>query len=260
MNALTVNLTNSGDITGGTSGATATGRHALKLDAGNSTIVNTGKITSTKGRGISGLATTVITTLTNQTGTALGSGTISGSTDGIAAGRIGSLTNSGTIRGNGGAGIILSGPAVGNTVTTTVTNSGTIQGRPMILTMAQTRLPILKTPAPAALEPAACSISTTAAPLFPSRPAPFNFTGTASRAATIANSGTIQGAASGLNYGTNAISSLTNTGMIQGGSGPALRAGAIGTLNNTGTLRSTSGPAIEATGLNKLTNSGTIEG
>ena len=130
VNALTVDLTNSGDITGGARGmANDTNRHALNLGAGDSTILNTGKITSARGRGISGLETTVITTLSNTVNSsrAAGTGVIKGKTDGIRVGFITNLTNNAgaLIEGEGGAGVALTRATDG---TATVTNSGTIKG------------------------------------------------------------------------------------------------------------------------------------
>ena len=189
ISALSVGLTNSGDITGGTSGAGA----AVNLTgAGNSTIVNTGNITSARGRGISGIATSSIDELTN-------SARITGHTDGIEVGFISRLINNAgaIIRGTNGAGI--------------------------------------------------------------------NLIGTASTAATVANRGTIQGATDGMNYGPNAISTLTNTGTgrIEAGSGAAVAAGNITELENDtqATIVSTGGDGIRSSGaISTLTNRGTISG
>ena len=126
VSAASVGLTNSGDITstGGAMGA------ALHLTGTGSTISNTGKLTSTNGRGISGGARSAITTLTNTEIPSKpgASGRIEGGTDGINVGFIGSLTNNtrAVIRGTSGAGIRLIGAA--GSATATVTNSGTIQG------------------------------------------------------------------------------------------------------------------------------------
>ena len=252
VSALTVNLNNSSNITGGTSGmATDTDRHALKLGTGNSTIVNTGKITSTKGRGISGEATTVITTLTNRTGTASDSGTISGSTDGIAVGRIGSLTNSGTIRGNGGAGIILNGGTVAGNVTTTVTNSGMIQGSTDGLNYGNNVITSLGN----------------SGTIRGDGGAGITLSGTTTSRIEITNSGTIKGTTYGLNYGTNTIAKLENRdrGKITGGSQAAIRAGNITELTNDANAeissRDGAGVSLSGTGgSGTVTNSGTIKG
>ena len=173
--------------------------------AGNSTIANTDNITSARGRSISGQATSAITALTSAVNPRRTvTGVIEGSTDGIRLGFIESLTNHAVamIEGKGDAGVVLTRTS-GETAT--VTNS------------KNTSLRSLRAGSLLNLDNRSAIISEQASAI--------QLTGTASRAATIANSGTIQGAASGLDYGTNAISSLTNTGRIQGGSGPALRAG-----------------------------------
>ena len=173
--------------------------------------------------------------------------------------------NSGTIKGANGAGVTFTGMASGPV---TVTNTGTIQGGTYGLDYGTNTIERLTNISPrslrggsrAALRAGALLNLDNRGAIISEQASAIQLTGTASQAATIANRGTIRGAALGLDYGMNAISMLTNSSMIQGGSGPALQAGAIGTLNNTGTIRSTGGTAIEATGLNKLTNSGTIEG
>ena len=193
ISALSVGLTNSGDITGGTSNVGTGDKAAVNLTgAGNSTIVNTGNITSARGRGISGVATSSIDELTN-------SARITGHTDGIEVGFISRLINNAgaIIRGTNGAGI--------------------------------------------------------------------NLIGTASTAASVANRGTIQGATDGMNYGSNAISTLTNTGTarIEAGSGAAVAAGDITELENDtqATIISTDGDGIRSSGaIGTLTNRGTISG
>ena len=202
VNAPTVGLTNSGDITGGTSGAsTATDRHALKLGLGNSTVVNTGKITSGKGRGISGELTTVITTLSNTVNSSrAGTGVIKGSTDGIRVGFITSLTNN--------AGAVIEGEAGAGVALTRTTPIGT---------------------------------------------------------ATVSNSGRIEGATFGLDYGVHTISQLTNNdgGRILGGTEAAVRAGAITRLDNNagGRIISTSNDGVRVAGaIGTLNNSDTISG
>ena len=90
-------------------------------------------------------------------------------------------------------------------------------------------------------------------------------TGTASRAATVMNTGTIQGATHGMDYGDNGIASLTNISVnsIRGGTGDGLRAATLLRLNNRGTIASTSAGGVTLTGKASganFTNSGTIEG
>ena len=128
VSAASVGLDNSGEITG-TGGATGA---ALHLTGVGSTILNTGKLTSTNGRGISGDARSAITMLTNRVNPVKpgASGRIEGGTDGINVGFIRNLTNNAgaVIRGasEAGAGIRLIGAA--GSVPATVTNRGTIQG------------------------------------------------------------------------------------------------------------------------------------
>ena len=131
IGTLTNNST--GLIQGGTLGtATDANSAAVRLSAAGSSIINnSGRIIATKGEGIRGIATSIITSLSNTVSPGVaGSGTIEGNTDGINVGRIASLTNTGTIEGKGttGSGIILSGAAPGLTVDTSVNNSGTIKG------------------------------------------------------------------------------------------------------------------------------------
>ena len=203
ISALSLDLTNSGDLTGGTSATGSGDKAGVNLGAGDSAIANTGKITSARGRGISGLATSNITTLENTVNPGVaGSGRIQGSSDGINVGFIGSLTNNAgaVIEGTGGDGVKL------------------------------TR-------------------------------APSDTTGTGK--ASVTNSGTIKGAAYGLDYGQNAISTLTNnsSGLIQGGTQAALAAAAIDRLTNEGKIVSTSNDGIRSAGaIGELNNRGEISG
>ena len=255
---------------GGLAASQTTLTHQGKIDAGGTGIrlpyvrmfENSGNIAGRGGDGI------LFTDTTNaRTASLTNSGTIEGNNHGVNYGvhAIGSLNNSGTIKGTNGAGVTFMGTASGPV---TVMNTGAIQGGTYGLDYGTNTIERLTNTSPrslrggsqAALRAGALLNLDNRGAIISGQASAIQLTGTASRAATIANSGTIRGAASGLDYGMNAISSLTNTDTIQGGSGPALRAGAIGTLNNTGTIRSTGGPAIEATGLTRLTNSGAIEG
>ena len=205
ISAASVDLTNSGDITGGTSATGAGDKAGVNLGAGDSAIANTGRITSARGRGISGLATSNITTLSNTVNPGVvGSGLIRGSSDGINVGFIGSLTN--------GPGAVIEG----------TTGDG----------VKLTRIPSLST-------------------------------GTGK--ASVTNSGTIKGAAYGLDYAQNTISTLTNNdgGLIEGGSEAAVAAAAIDRLVNEagGRIVSTDHDGIRATGaIGELNNRGEITG
>ena len=151
------------------------------------------------------------------------SGRIKGGDDGIAAQKINALVNNkgGVItRGNNG----IQAGSIGELI-----NRGEISGG-----------------TGAALSAASLRALDNSGTILSARASAIRLTGTASRAATLTNSGTIRGAALGLDYGANAIASLNNTGTIQSGTGPALRAGAIGALNNAGTLSSTSGPGARS--------------
>ncbi len=229
-------LTNSGRIAGGSSATAAYG-----IDAGN------------------------ITTLTNTS-----TGEISGGAIGISARSIGSLNNSGRITGAANAGVRLTG----TDATVTVTNSGTIQGGTYGLNYGNnaitrlqntTRTSAIRGGSNDALRTASLTTLNNEGTIASTSAAAIALTGTAPGRVTITNSGTIQGATYGLNYGNNAIASLqNNNGTIQGGTRAALSASTLATLNNSGTIASTSAAAITLTGTTTqaatITNTGTIRG
>ena len=129
VSAASVDLENFDTITGGTATTATANNAAVKLGVGASTVVNVGKITGERGDGIGGIATSVITTLSNTVNSGMtGSGAITGDNNGIRVGSIGRLTNNAgaTIEGGtAGAGIKLLGTAAGEV---NVTNRGTIKG------------------------------------------------------------------------------------------------------------------------------------
>ena len=261
-----------------TTGAGSDGIHISGLKA-DTTLDHRGRIEASA----TGIAVTGdLPTLTNHADPAVaGSGVIQGRAAGVMARNIGRLANSGMIRGQNGDGVRVtatlgrlenSGRITGGDdgiaaqkINALVNNKGgVITGGNDGIQAGSTGELInrgeISGGTGAALSAASLLNLTNSGTITSAYASAIRLTGTASRAATLTNTGTIRGAALGLDYGTNAIASLNNTGTIQGGAGPALRAGAIGALNNAGTLSSTSGPALQATGLARLTNSGTIEG
>ena len=243
IGTLTNNST--GLIQGGTLGtATDANSAAVRLSAAGASIINnSGRIIATKGEGIRGIATSIITSLSNTVSPGVaGSGTIEGNTDGINVGRIASLTNTGTIEGKGttGAGIILSGAAPGLTVNTSVNNSGIIKGGRDGMNYGNNVI--------TSLTNSGTIEGTTGTGILHLAGARNN------QPVNITNSGTIKGAIGGINYSGNTITSLINSGTIQGGTGAALTAGTITQLNNQagGKIIST-GP--NADGINNITGS-----
>ena len=265
ISAASVGLTNSGDITGGTSAAGTGDKAGVNLGAGDSAIANTGKITSARGRGISGMDTSNITTLSNTVNPGVaGSGLIRGSTDGIMVGRIGSLTNNAVavIEGQGGAGITLSG--AGNA---RATNRGTIKGTTFgmnygNITLTQlTNSGLIEGESQAALAAAAITRLDNNAD---GRIVSTSGDGIRSAGAigTLNNSGEITGGQDGIEAGS--IGSLTNNNLIQAGTGAGVSSnGDITRLDNNarGRIVSTSGDGIRSTGaIGTLNNSGEISG
>ncbi len=80
------------------------------------------------------------------------------------------------------------------------------------------------------------------------RASAITLTRTVTQAATITNSGTIQGNIHGLDYNNNTIATLTNSGTIRGTTGIGVKAAGLATLNNTGTIEGNTGIQINRAG------------
>ena len=221
--------TRTGLIQGGT-GAALAGSDITRLDNNAG-----GRILSTSNDGIRSTGT--IGTLNND-------GTISGGRHGAGAAAIGTLTNNKTITGgSGGSGLNVSGEVTTLTNTKEAQISGGQNG----------------------IRAGSLITLTNAGRIISASGGGITLTGTASGAATVMNTGTIQGATHGMDYGRNGIASLTNISVnsIRGGTDDALRAATLLRLNNRGTIASASAGGITLTGTAsgaEFTNSGTIEG
>ena len=281
-----VTITNSGTIQGGTYGlnygnnaiaelqnTTKTsiirgGRNEALNAASLTTLNNEGTIASTSAAAIT------LTGETSQAATVTNSGTIQGQTHGLDYGAhfITRLSNNGgVIRGTNGAGVTFTGTAR-NPVT--ITNSGTIQGGTYGLNYGSNAITRLQNTTKTsairggrndALRTASLTTLNNEGTIASTSAAAITLTGRTTQAATVTNSGTIQGATYGLNYGNNAIASLqNNNGTIQGGTRAALTTGTLANLTNSGTIASTSAAAITLTGTTTqaatITNTGTIRG
>ena len=267
VSALSVGLTNSGAITGGTSGVGSGDKAAVNLTgAGNSTIANTGRITSARGRGVSGQATSAITALTNTVDPATaGSGAITGSTDGIQTGFIRSLTNNAgaVISGASGAGIDLTG-ASGTAAA--VTNRGTIRGATYGMNYGRNAIRNLTNTGTGRIEGGA-SAAVAAADITELENAAGGTIGS-SQSDGINSRGAIgaltnRGTVSGGRHGVSAVSVglLTNDNTIRGGAnGSGLNvSGEVATLNNNRGAEISGGrDGVRAGSLIALTNNGRI--
>ena len=288
-------ISNSGTIQGGAHGLNY-GRNAIgelqnnngRIVGGSGNAVTAGSITtlSNSGQiraGATGIASSGdIATLRNTAdSTVEGSGTITGGTAGITAGFIDSLQNTGTITGTGAGGVTLNASASRSRndrfsasmsrTATLLDNSGRITGQTHGVDYGLhtlTRLNnsgTLQGGSAAALIAGSLTALSNSGTIASTSAGGITLTGSSDQAATVTNSGTIQGGTHGLNYGTNAISELQNNdGTIQGGSAAALTAGSLTALSNSGTIASTSAGGITLTGSSDqaatVTNSGTIQG
>ena len=281
-----VTVTNSGTIQGGTYGlnygnnAIAELQNTTKASAirgGRNEALNAASLTTLNNEGTitsSSAAAITLTGETSQAATVTNSGAIQGQTHGLDYGAhfITRLSNNGgIIRGTNGAGVTFTG-TTRNPVT--ITNSGTIQGgtygldyRANAITSLQntTKTSAIRGGRNEALSAASLTTLSNEGTIASTSAAAITLTGRTTNPATITNSGTIQGATYGLNYGNNAIASLqNNNGTIQGGTRAALTTGTLANLTNSGTIASTSAAAITLTGNTTqaatITNTGTIRG
>jgi len=245
-------LNNSGTITSSLSGASST----ILLDANKTmlSLTNSGTISSTASNNTFGAihlsATSVLTTLTNT-------GTITSNEDAIFVnGTITTLTNSLTISGgtnsvvvNGGNGIVVNDSGL----ISNLTNSGTITGN------QRDGIDQLGT----------ITLLTNSGTI---RALGFdginNDNGAVAGQATIStlnNSGTIRGNRHGIGQDDGLITSLTNTGSIIGDTQAGIYSGASGNIvtinNNTGTINGALyGIRNNGGSLTTINNSGTISG
>ena len=153
------------------------------------------------------------------------------------------LDNSGSILGINGAGVTFTGTAPGPV---TIHNTGTIAGGTYGLDAGNNALARLDNTSNrtlrggrnAALRAARLLALNNRGTIRSEQASAIQLTGTGAPAATINNSGRIQGHINGLDYGNQSIA----------------------TLNNTGHIRGTNGIGLKAAGLARLTNRGRIEG
>ena len=245
-------INNSGTITSSLSGASST----ILLDAGKTmlSLTNSGTISSSASNNTFGAihlsATSVLTTLTNT-------GTVTSNEDAIFVnGTITTLTNSLTISGgtnsvavNGGNGIVISSSGL----ISNLTNSGTITGN------QRDGIDQLGT----------ITLLTNSGTI---RAIGFdginNDNGAVAGQATIStinNSGTIRGNRHGIGQDDGLITTLTNTGSITGDTNAGVYSGAAGNIitinNNSGTISGALyGIRNNGGSLTTINNSGTISG
>ena len=252
-----VNVTNRGTIKGATQGMDYLANTITKLEN-----TGTGRIEGGSGEGVK--TTGAITELDND-------GEISGGTDGVSAASVG-LDNSGTItggtsattatannaavklsgtgsnisnrgritaqRGDGIGGVAASSiTSLTNEVSSGMTGSGVILGANNGIRVG-------------AIGSLTNNVGAT---IRGTSGAGISLTGSGvGGAGTVSNSGTIQGATEGMDYGRNTITRLTNTrtGLIQGGTGAALAGSDITRLDNNagGRILSTSNDGIRSSG------------
>ncbi len=262
-----VTVTNSGTIQGGAYGldyranaivslqnttkasAIRGGRNEALSAASLATLNNEGTIASTSAAAIT------LTGSTTQAATVSNSGTIQGQTHGLNYGAhvITRLTNSGAIIGTTGAGVTFTG---NTTQAATITNTGTIRGATYGLNYGNNPIASLTNTSPRTLRGgsrealSAGSLLTlnNSGTILSDKASAITLTRTVTRAATITNSGTIQGNIHGLDYNNNAIASLTNSGTIRGTTGIGVKAAGLATLNNTGTIEGNTGIQINRAG------------
>ncbi len=255
INEASPGVEGSGLIQGGATGVTAP--YIGRLE-------NSGRIIGRTGDGVR-----LTATANPRTATVENSGTIQGQTHGLNYGAhvITRLTNSGAIIGTTGAGVTFTGRAR-NPVT--ITNTGTIQGGTYGLNYGNNPIASLTNTSPRtlrggsreALSAGSLLRLENSGTILSDRASAITLTRTATRAADITNSGTIQGNIHGLDYGNNAIASLTNSGTIRATTGIGVKAAGLTTLNNTGTIEGQTGIQIARTGTGQtgatINNAGTL--
>ena len=262
-----VTVTNSGKIQGGTYGlnygrnaiaelqnttktsAIRGGRNEALSAASLATLNNAGTIASTSAAAIA------LTGTTTQAATVSNSGTIQGQTHGLNYGAhvITRLNNSGAIIGTTGAGVTLTG---NTTQAATITNTGTIRGGTYGLNYGNNPIASLTNTSPRtlrggsreALSAGSLLRLENSGTILSDKASAITLTRTVTQAATITNTGTIQGNIHGLDYNNNAIASLTNSGTIRATTGIGVKAAGLATLNNIGTIEGNTGIQINRPG------------
>ena len=195
-------------------------------------------------------------------------GTIQGGTRAaLSASTLANLTNSGTIASTSAAAITLTG---NTNQAATITNTGTIRGGTYGLNYGNNPIASLTNTSPRtlrggsreALSAGSLLRLENSGTILSDKASAITLTRTAAQAATITNSGTIQGNIHGLDYNNNAIASLTNSGTIRGTTGIGVKAAGLTTLNNTGTIEGNTGIQIARTGTGQtgttINNAGTL--
>jgi hypothetical protein len=207
-----------GTLTNAATGSISATGHGIGIfNSTVGTIDTAGRIAGTNGFGIN-LANSTLTNLTN-------SGVISGGNQAInaeSATTIGSITNSGTIE--GASGISSSYSPFG-----TITNTGIIQGTEYGMALYDT----------VTVDNAATGVIRSTE----SASAIFLYGNTTS----ISNDGLISGVTEGIAQATGLITTLTNSGRIEGGSTALSISGTIDKITNTGVIAYTgagTGPAL----------------
>ena len=276
-----VTVTNSGTIQGATYGLNY-GRNAIAelqnttrtsaIRGGRNEALSAASLTTLNNEGTIASTSTAAITLTGsttQTATVSNSGTIQGQTHGLDYGAhvITRLTNSGAIIGTTGAGVTFTG---NTTQAANITNTGTIRGGTYGLNYGNNPIASLTNTSPRTLRGgrrealSAGSLLTlnNSGTILSDKASAIRLTRTAAQAATITNSGTIQGNIHGLDYNNNAIATLTNSGTIRGTTGIGVKAAGLTTLNNTGTIEGNTGIQITRAGAGQtgatINNAGTL--
>ena len=295
-------ITNSGAIKGGTYGLNYGNNAIASLQNNNGTIQggtraalsastlatlsNSGTIASTSAAAITLTGnTTQVATITNSgaikggtyglnygnnaiAGLQNNNGTIQGGTRAaLSASTLATLNNSGTIASTSAAAITLTG---NTTQAATITNTGTIRGGTYGLNYGNNPIASLTNTSPRtlrggsreALSAGSLLRLENSGAILSDKASAITLTRTATQAATITNSGTIQGNIHGLDYNNNAIASLTNSGTIRATTGIGIKAAGLTRLNNTGTIEGQTGIQITRTGTGQtgatINNAGTL--
>ncbi len=250
-------LSNNGGVIRGTNGAGVTFTGTTRNPV---TVTNSGKIQG----GTYGLnyGNNAIAGLQNNNGTIQG-----GTRAALSTGTLANLTNSGTIASTSAAAITLTGTT---TQAATITNTGTIRGGTYGLNYGNNPIASLTNTSPrtlrggsnAALSAGSLLRLENSGAILSDKASAITLTRTATQAATITNSGTIQGNIHGLDYNNNAIANLTNSGTIRATTGIGIKTAGLTTLNNTGTIEGQTGIQIARTGTGQtgatINNAGTL--
>jgi hypothetical protein len=231
-----LNLTNTGSI--------ATVGLAINF-SGAATVINSGTITSTGGRGIFQNSFTSNLTVTN-------SGTITAALDAIWSDHANAtVTNSGTISSAGGHGIVAA-------FDVTVTNSGTITANLNAVRSAAANTTVTNSGTITSGADSITGLNTTVvnSGLIKST---FSSVVAGTSSVVVTNSGTIMAAGAGAGVGSNGNVTVANSGTITGVVGIQSQNGIVNVVNS-GTVAGTTWGILALNGNGNVTNSGVISG